>query len=69
MVGTLPSQAEFAGLIPGRQAKILHALGPKSQNIKQKQYCNKFVKTLEMVRIKKKIFKRKKKENVSDVKC
>ena len=69
MVGTLPSQAEFAGLIPGRQAKILHALGPKSQNIKQKQYCNKFVKTLEMVHIKKKIFKRKKKENVSDVKC
>ena len=64
MVGTLPSQAEFAGLIPGRQAKILHALGPKSQNIKQKQYCNKFVKTLEMVRIKKKKSLKEKKKKM-----
>ena len=26
----------------GQGAKILHALGPKIQNIKQEQYCNKF---------------------------
>ena len=41
VVKTLPSNAEGAGLIPGRGAKIPHALGPKNQNIKQKQYCNK----------------------------
>ena len=28
----------------GRGAKIPHASGPKNQNIKQKQYCNKFNK-------------------------
>ena len=32
------------GSIPGQGVKIPHALGPKSQNIKQKQYCNKFNK-------------------------
>ena len=31
-------------LIPGQGAKIPHASGPKNQNIKQKQYCNKFNK-------------------------
>ena len=30
--------------IPGRGAKILHALQPENQNIKQKHYCNKFNK-------------------------
>ena len=29
-----------------REAKISHALWPKKQNIKQKQYCNKFSKDL-----------------------
>ena len=32
------------GLIPNRGAKIPPALWPKNQNIKQKQYCNKFRK-------------------------
>ena len=32
MVKTLSSNAKGAGLIPGWGAKILHVLGPKSQN-------------------------------------
>ena len=32
------------GSIPGQGAKIPHASWPKNQNIKQKQYCNKFNK-------------------------
>ena len=46
VVKTSPSNAGSAGLIPGQGAKILHALRPKNQNIKQKQYCNKFNKDL-----------------------
>ena len=41
---TSPSNAGGAGSVPGRGAKIPHASGPKNQNIKQKQYCNKFNK-------------------------
>ena len=37
-----PSNAGGTGLIPDWGAKIPHASGLKSQNIKQKQYCNKF---------------------------
>ena len=44
MVETSPSNARGVGLIPGRGAKIPHVSGPKNQNIKQKQYCNKFNK-------------------------
>ena len=44
VVKTLPSNAEAVGSIPGWGAKIPHALRPKNQNIKQKQYCNKFNK-------------------------
>ena len=44
VVGTLPSNAGSEGLNPGRGAKISHASRPKNQNIKQKQYCNKFNK-------------------------
>ena len=58
MVRTLPSNADGSGSIPGRGAKIPHASRPKNQNIKQKQYCNKFNKTLKMVHIKKKIVKK-----------
>ena len=43
-VKTLPSIAEDMGLIPGWGPKIPHALGPKHQNKKQKQYSNKFIK-------------------------
>ena len=39
---TSPSNAGDVGSIPGWGAKITHALGPKPQNMKQKQYCNKF---------------------------
>ena len=41
---TWPSSAGGAGLIPGWGAKRLHASQPTNQNIKQKQYCNKFNK-------------------------
>ena len=44
VVETLPSNAGGAGSIPGRGAKIPHASGPKNQNIKQEQYCNKLSK-------------------------
>ena len=44
-VKTPPSRAGgCVGLIPGWQAKVPHASQPKNQNIKQKQYCNKFNK-------------------------
>ena len=46
VVQTLPSNAGGAGSIPGWGAKIPHASWPKNQNIKQKQYCNKFNKDL-----------------------
>ena len=44
VVKTSPSNAGGAGSTPGRGAKIPHAFQPKNQNIKQKQYCNKFNK-------------------------
>ena len=42
MVKTSLSSAGGAGSIPGWGAKIPHTSWPKSQNIKQKQYCHKF---------------------------
>ena len=44
MVKSLPSSAGGVGLIPGWGAKIPHVSRPKNENIKQKQYCNKFNK-------------------------
>ena len=44
IVGTLPCSSGDAGLFPDWKAKISRASGPKKQNIKQKQYCNKFSK-------------------------
>ena len=44
VVKTSPFSAEGAGLVPGQGAKIPGASQPKNQNIKQKQYCNKFNK-------------------------
>ena len=44
VVKTSPSNAEGAGSIRGRGAKIPHSSQPKNQNRKQKQYCNKFNK-------------------------
>ena len=46
VVKTSPSSARGVGLIPGQGTKILHASKSKTQNIKQKQYCNKFNKKL-----------------------
>ena len=44
VVETLPSSAGSAGSILGQGAEIPHVLQPKSQNIKQMQYCNTFNK-------------------------
>ena len=44
VVKTLPFNAGGKGLILGQGAKIPHASRPENQNIKQKQYCNKFNK-------------------------
>ena len=44
VVKILPSNAGGEGSLPGQEAKIPHALWPKKQNVKQKQYCNKFNK-------------------------
>ena len=41
MVNTLPSSAGDVGSIPSQGVKIPCA-SSKNQNIKQKQYCNKF---------------------------
>ena len=41
-----PCNVGGVGSVPGQEAKITHALGPKNQNIKQKLYCNKFNKDL-----------------------
>ena len=60
MVKTSPSNAGGVGLIPGQGAKIPHASGPKNQNIKQKQYCNKFNKDFNNGPHQKKYLKRKK---------
>ena len=47
VIKTSPFNAEGAGLIPGRGAKIPHGLmAKKKQNTKQKQYCNTFNKDL-----------------------
>ena len=53
---TSPFNTGFMDSIPDQGAQ--DALQPKSQNIKQEQYCNKFNKTLKMVHIKK-IYKKK----------
>ena len=44
MVKTSPSNAGGVGSISCQGSKIPHALWPTNQNIKQKQYCNKFNK-------------------------
>ena len=54
VVNTSPSNAGGEGSIPGQETKIPHALWAQNQNVKQKQHCNKFKKTLKMAHIKKK---------------
>ena len=51
-----PSNAESVGLIPGEGAEIPYASRPKTQNIKEKQYRNKFNKDFENGPHKKKSF-------------
>ena len=52
------SNAGGVGSVPDGAAKILHAWQPKHQNIKWKQYCNKFNKDLyKMVHRKRKSLK------------
>ena len=46
MAKTSSSNTGGVGSIPGQGDKIPHALWPKSQNIKQKQYCHEFNKHL-----------------------
>ena len=74
MFKTLPTEAGVASLIPGldrteiqiRGAEIPPASGPKSQNIKQKQYWNKFNKDFfkKWSTSEKKKFKKKKEAKV-----
>ena len=60
VVKTLPSNAGGAGSIPGWGVKIPHASWPKTQSIKQKQYCNKFNKDfIKWTTSKKNLFKKK----------
>ena len=67
MVRTLLSNAGGAGFIPGWETEIPHAGGPKKQNIKQKQYCNKFHKDLKNGPHQK-IYIKKKKEKLVNIK-
>ena len=46
MVKTLPSREGGVYLVSCWEVRIPHAFGPQNQNMKQKQYCNKFNKDL-----------------------
>ena len=59
MFKTSPSNAGRVGSIPAWGAKIPHASRPKNQNIKQKQYGNKFNKDFKNGPHQKKILKNK----------
>ena len=52
-VKTSSSKAVSVGSVPGGGAKIPHALQPKNQNIKQKQYRTQFNKYFKLVHFKK----------------
>ena len=56
---TLPSNAEGAGSIPGRRAKIPHASWPRSQTYRRNNMVTSSIKTLKMVHIKKNFFNKK----------
>ena len=51
---TSPSNAEGTGSIPGREAKIPHALGPKTKTENRSNIVTNSIKTLKIVHIKKK---------------
>ena len=54
VVKTSPSNAGIVGSAPHLGTKISHASCQKNQNIKQKQYCNKFNKDFKNSQKKKK---------------
>ena len=59
MFKSLPASAGDTDSIPDWGTKISHASQPKNQNMKQKQYCNKFSKKFKnSPHQKKKIFKK-----------
>ena len=53
LVTTSSANAGGDGSTPSLGTKSLQTLRPKHQNIKQKQYCNKFKKTQKKICIKK----------------
>ena len=56
----LPWQAKaLPSLVRDRTHMRIMKPWPKTQNIKQKQYCNKLIKTFKMVHIKKKSLRKK----------
>ena len=62
MVKTAHSNAGGVGSIPGREAKIPHASGPKTPNIEERNnVVMNSIKTLKMVHIKKILKKIKRK--------
>ena len=64
MVKTPPSKAGGECLIPGWGAKIANASWPKNQNIKQKQYSNKFNKDFKNGPQQKNLYKKTRKDTV-----
>ena len=57
VVKTLLSSTGSEGSITGQGAKIPHAVQPESQNLKQKQYCNRFNKDFKNIPHQKQILK------------
>ena len=57
VVKTLPSNTGGASSIPGGGAKMPHVSQPINQNVKEKQYCNKFNKDFKNGSSQKKYFK------------
>ena len=50
VVRTLPSKSRRVDSTPGQGAEVPHALWPKKQNIKQKQYCDKSINSLKIIK-------------------
>ena len=67
VVKTSPSNAGCVGSIPGRGAKIPHALWPKNQNIKQKQYFKKFTEEIKKGPHQKNLKKKKKEIEILNI--
>ena len=57
VVETLPLHTGSKGSIPSQRAKIPHASQSENQNIKQKEYCNKFNEDLKKWSTSKKVLR------------